>query len=52
MKLPVVVRPEALADLLVARDWYDRQKEGRGDLFSAQATAVLVKWARILDCLK
>jgi hypothetical protein len=31
--LPLVVRPEAQADLLAARDWYARQREGLGDEF-------------------
>ncbi len=40
MKMPVVLRSEAAIDLLVARDWYDQQSDGLGDLFSAQASAV------------
>jgi hypothetical protein len=31
--LPLVVRPEAQADLLEARDWYDRQRNGLGQQF-------------------
>jgi toxin ParE1/3/4 len=40
MTLPVILRPEAAADLLAARDWYDRQKAGLGDLFTAQTSVV------------
>ena len=40
MRLPVVLRPEAAQDLLSARDWYDRQRAGLGDAFSAQVSAV------------
>lgn len=40
MKRPVVLRPEAAADLLAARDWYDRQQERLGDLLLAQVTVV------------
>ena len=31
--LPIVVRPEAQADLLESRDWYQRQRPGLGDEF-------------------
>jgi len=31
--LPLVVRPEAQADLLEARDWYGRQRTGLGQEF-------------------
>ena len=40
MRLPVVLRHEAAADLLAARDWYDRQAMGLGDGFSARAEEV------------
>ena len=40
MKLSVVVRPEAAADLFAARDWYDRQRAGLADAFAAQVAAV------------
>ncbi len=33
MSLPVVLRPEAQDDLLAARDWYERQRAGLGDIF-------------------
>jgi|GEM_PF-2741884 len=32
MSLPVVLRPEAQDDLLAARDWYERQRAGLGDI--------------------
>lgn len=28
MSLPIVMRPEAQSDLLAARRWYERQREG------------------------
>lgn len=31
--LPLVIRPEAQADLLEARDWYNRQRTGLGEQF-------------------
>jgi plasmid stabilization system protein ParE len=31
--LPLVIRPEAQADLLEARDWYNRQRTGLGNEF-------------------
>jgi len=34
MSLPVVLRPEAQADLLSARDWYEQQQPGLGDGFT------------------
>lgn len=33
MSLPIVFRNEALSDLLAARDWYDKQRDGLGDQF-------------------
>jgi hypothetical protein len=38
MSLPVVIRPEAEQDLLSARDWYDQQRFGLGDEFTAEVT--------------
>ena len=35
MTLPIVVRPEAQADLLESRDWYQRRRPGLGDEFAA-----------------
>lgn len=34
MSLPIFLRPEAQADLLVTRDWYDRQRPGLGGQFA------------------
>jgi len=34
MSLSVVLRPEAQADLLETRDWYERQQIGLGKAFS------------------
>ena len=31
--LPLVIRPEAQADLLDAREWYNRQRAGLGNQF-------------------
>jgi len=33
MSLPIVLRPEAQADLATARDWYEQQRPGMGDTF-------------------
>lgn len=41
MSLPLVVRPEAQADLLAARDWYEQQRPGLGDDFSDAAEELL-----------
>ena len=43
MKLPVVVWPEAEADLLTARDWYDQQRQGLGDSFAAAAEELIAR---------
>ena len=42
MSLPIVWRPEAEADLLAARDWYECQRSGFGDEF-ADAVEVMVE---------
>jgi plasmid stabilization system protein ParE len=42
MSLPIVIRPEAQSDLLATRDWYDQQRLGLGDEFSA-AVAVNIE---------
>ncbi|MDX2037249.1 MAG: type II toxin-antitoxin system RelE/ParE family toxin [Isosphaeraceae bacterium] len=41
MKLPLILRPEAVEDLLSTRDWYDKQRVGLGDEFTAEASAAL-----------
>lgn len=33
MKRPLILNPEAEADLSAAQQWYDRQREGLGDEF-------------------
>jgi plasmid stabilization system protein ParE len=33
VSLPLYLRPEAEADILVGRDWYDRGRPGLGDEF-------------------
>jgi plasmid stabilization system protein ParE len=33
VKLPLIVRPDAEADILAGRDWYDRRRDGLGDEF-------------------
>jgi plasmid stabilization system protein ParE len=38
--LPVVVTLEAQQDLLDARDWYDRQRNGLGEEFSAEVASL------------
>ncbi len=43
MSWPVVLRPEAEQDLLLARDWYDRQREDLGDEFAAEAGVVFAR---------
>lgn len=41
MKLPVVLRPAAKADLRNARDWYERQRSALGELFVDAADQAL-----------
>jgi hypothetical protein len=36
MNLPILVRPEAQDDLLLARDWYEAQRPGLGDEFTVE----------------
>ena len=43
MSLPVVLRPEAQDDLLLARDWYERQSAGLGDTFTAAVELLLAR---------
>jgi len=45
MSLPLVIRPEAENDLLAARDWYDQQRFGLGDDFTAEITVNLDRLA-------
>jgi toxin ParE1/3/4 len=41
--LPVVLRPEAQADLLGTRQWYERQRTGLGDAFAEAAEQMIVR---------
>ena len=43
MSLPVVLRPEAQDDLLLARDWYERQSPGLGDAFATTVEQLLAR---------
>jgi len=39
MSLPVIVRPEACAELREAREWYEVQRPGLGEKFEAAVRA-------------
>jgi plasmid stabilization system protein ParE len=41
MSLAAVFRPEAQADLLRTRDWYERQRVGLGEIFSVSVEQVV-----------
>jgi plasmid stabilization system protein ParE len=41
VSLAAVFRPEAQADLLRTRDWYERQRFGLGDIFSVSVEQVV-----------
>ena|SRR5438128_5866701 len=41
MSLAIVFRPEAEADVLVARDWYEQQESGLGGAFSDSLNVAL-----------
>src|SRR5437016_4760994 len=41
MSLPVGFRPEAQDDVLLAREWYERQSPGLGDAFAAMVEQLL-----------
>lgn len=43
MSLLVVFRPEAQADLLQTREWYEQQQPGLGDAFSNKAEEAIVR---------
>ena len=36
MSLPIVLRPEAQADLLAAQHWYEQQRAGLGEAFAEE----------------
>jgi len=40
MTLPLILRPEAVHDLIVAHEWYEEQKVTLGADFLAQASAI------------
>ena len=41
MTRPLVVRPEALSDLLDTRDWYNERRSGLGEQFVSAAEELL-----------
>ena len=43
MNLPLVLRPEAEADLLAARDWYDQQRAGLGKRLVEAADEMFIR---------
>jgi toxin ParE1/3/4 len=43
MTLVAVFRPEAQADLLQTRDWYERQQPGLGGAFSVAADEAVIR---------
>ncbi len=46
MTLPLGLTPEAKADLLETRDWYDAQRPGWGELFERSVEACLARIQR------
>lgn len=46
MNRPLIVNPEAEADLADARAWYDGQRAGLGDLFLARVEEVFARIER------
>jgi plasmid stabilization system protein ParE len=45
----MIIRPEAEADLVSARDWYERQREGLGAAFLLCVEEVLKRIGRTLE---
>jgi toxin ParE1/3/4 len=43
MTLPIVLRPEAQADLLAARDWYEKKRVGLSVVFVGDVEKILVR---------
>jgi len=43
MRLAAVLRPEAQADLLQTRDWYERQQPGLGGAFSVAVDEAVIR---------
>lgn len=48
--LPLVFRPEAVADLIEARDWYTRQRVGLGDQFVSAVEELLERVRAAPEC--
>jgi len=46
MSLPVVLRPEAEADVVAARRWYEKQRPGLGDAFTERVEEILARIAQ------
>lgn len=46
MNLPLIVNPEAEADLADARAWYDRQRAGLGDVLLERVEEVFTRLQR------
>ena len=45
----MIIRPEAEADLMSARDWYERQRAGLGNEFLMAVEEVLLRMQRTPD---
>jgi toxin ParE1/3/4 len=43
MTLAAVFRPEAQADVLQTRDWYERQQPGLGEIFSVALNEAVIR---------
>ena len=43
MNLAALFRPEAQADLLQTRDWYERQQAGLGEVFSVAVDEAVIR---------
>ena len=43
----LVLRPQAEAELLKARDWYEEQRPGLGEAFSAQVDTVFARIVQV-----
>ena len=43
MTLPLVVRPEAEADIVFSRDWYNRRRDGLGQDFVNSISELLTR---------
>lgn len=45
--LPVVLLPEAIQDLQLARGWYESQRTGLGDLFAARTADTIDRLSQL-----